>query len=200
MESTWMHENTIDLPLSYLRVRRFIDLLIIILALPVLLVLLALCCFFLFLFDKGPFFFTQERVGRNSKMFTLYKLRTMVVNCSADQLTSANDARVTAVGHFLRKYKLDELPQLLNVLKGDMSMIGPRPVPAQFYQRYLHAIPNYDLRHIVTPGITGLAQVKLGYTETMAGEMEKLQWDIQYIKSISFGQDLKILFQTFWPL
>jgi len=197
METQYIDLDANKIPSSYLRFRRFVDVSLIIIALPMIILLVALCGLFLFLFDKGPIFFSQERIGRNSKTFLVYKLRTMVANCSTNTLTAANDTRITAVGHFLRKYKLDELPQLFNVLKGDMSIIGPRPVPKQFYDRYVFSIPNYDLRHLIAPGITGLAQVKLGYTDTIAGEMEKLQFDIQYIQSISFKNDVRILLETF---
>ena len=129
-------------------------------------------------------------------MFKLYNFRTMYPDVDHVRLTSRADTRVTRLGKMLRKYRIDELPQLFNVLKGEMSLIGPRPVPESHYSLYLEKIPGYDLRHLIKPGITGLAQVRLGYTCTLEGESQKLKYDLDYMLRAGFLLDLHIIIQT----
>lgn len=160
-------------------------------------------------FDRsGPVFFVQERMGRLGRTFNLFKFRTMV---PAQGLTSEwimqNEARVTRFGAWLRRYRLDELPQLVNILKGDMNLVGPRPHPVGNSQiltmlaRNLGDlsgvdIPFYALRCIVRPGITGWAQVRYGYANDFAQELEKLRYDLYYVKHVSLCLDLRILLGT----
>lgn len=149
--------------------------------------------------SKGPVFFLQKRIGRGGKSFTCYKLRTMVVNPDADILqASKNDNRVTALGWFLRDSNLDEFPQFFNVLKGDMSMIGPRPHMYADCKKFSAVLPGYKFRNMVKPGLTGLAQIK-GYhgpTTTRNCILMRYHWDNYYIRHISFLLDIKIILHT----
>jgi exopolysaccharide biosynthesis polyprenyl glycosylphosphotransferase len=149
-------------------------------------------------FNRGPLFFKQKRVGRGGKEFTIIKLRSMVVDAEKGgaQMAKKNDARVTAFGKILRKYRFDELPQFWNVLIGEMSLIGPRPERKVYVDQLSDAIEFYNLRHMVKPGITGWAQVKYKYGENLEDSFEKLKYDLFYIKNRSLLMDFKILVNT----
>lgn len=149
--------------------------------------------------SPGPVFYRQERVGRRDKIFHCYKFRTMRKDAEAD--TGAtwaldNDPRITRVGKFLRMSRLDEIPQLWCVLKGDMHFVGPRPERPEFVEWLSKEIPYYKVRHVVRPGITGWAQVQYKYGNTLEDAREKLQYDLFYIKNASLGLDILIMFQT----
>lgn len=148
--------------------------------------------------NKGPLFYTQERVGKNSKPFKIIKLRTMVVNAEAEGVKWAekNDTRITAFGLFLRRSRLDEIPQFYNVLKGDMSVIGPRPERPFFINELSRIIPFYETRHIIKPGLTGWAQVKTRYGSSVDDSLTKLQYDLYYIKHRSVFLDFSIFIKT----
>ncbi|OZV67591.1 sugar transferase [Winogradskyella aurantia] len=148
--------------------------------------------------NKGPLFYSQERVGRNGKLFKILKLRTMVVNAEKDGVkwTQKNDKRITAFGKFLRNTRLDEIPQFYNVLKGEMSVIGPRPERPFFVKELSRIIPFYETRHIIKPGLTGWAQVKSRYGSTVEESLIKLQYDLYYIKHRSVFLDLSITIKT----
>ncbi|HET6464285.1 MAG TPA: TIGR03013 family XrtA/PEP-CTERM system glycosyltransferase [Nitrospiria bacterium] len=149
--------------------------------------------------SPGPVFFRQERVGEAEKIFTLLKFRSMRVDAEAATgpvWAQHQDSRTTAVGRFLRRTRLDELPQLINVLKGDMSFVGPRPERPFFVAVLLREIPYYAVRHTVKPGITGWAQIKYSYGASMEDALEKLQYDLFYIKNLSIWLDLTIIFET----
>lgn len=146
----------------------------------------------------GPILYRQERVGRRGRVFTLFKFRSMRQDAEANGAVWAltNDMRVTRVGSFIRKTRIDELPQLINVLKGDMSFVGPRPERPQFVAELTKAIPYYDLRHYVKPGITGWAQILYPYGASVSDAREKLQYDLYYLKNYSIFLDVNILLQT----
>ncbi|MGJ5640800.1 sugar transferase [Formosa sp. S-31] len=148
--------------------------------------------------NRGPLFYTQERVGRHGKPFNIVKFRTMVVNAEKNGAVWAckNDKRVTAFGRFLRCTRLDEFPQCINILKGHMSLIGPRPERPEFVKDLSETIPFYEARHMIKPGITGWAQIKVRYGETVADSLLKLQYDLYYIKHRGFFLDLNILVKT----
>jgi exopolysaccharide biosynthesis polyprenyl glycosylphosphotransferase len=147
--------------------------------------------------DGGPVLFKQLRIGEGGRPFTVYKLRTMRIGApSAAQWASADDPRVTPVGRFLRRTHLDELPQLINVLKGEMSVVGPRPEQPEFVERLEAWVPYYTRRHLVKPGITGWAQVRCGYAGSDVGSAWKLCHDLYYLKHRSLGLDLVILGET----
>ena len=150
------------------------------------------------LFDsKGPCIFVQDRVGLNKAIFRLYKFRTMKIGSEhGNKYTEENDSRITRIGKFLRRSRLDELPQLLNVLKGEMSLIGPRSEWTKCVSVYENLIPFYHLRHLIRPGITGWAQVLYNYGSSVEDAQEKLQYDIYYIKNHSLFLDIAIIFKT----
>ena len=147
---------------------------------------------------KEPVLYRQTRVGLNGRSFTLLKLRTMGTDAESQgiAMTLPDDPRVTRLGRLLRLSRIDELPQLINVLRGDMSLIGPRPERPEFVGYFNREIEGYGLRHQVKPGITGLAQVSYGYGEGLEGAAVKLYYDLSYIKGVSLGQDMAILLQT----
>jgi sugar transferase (PEP-CTERM system associated) len=149
--------------------------------------------------SPGPVLYRQKRVGLGGSTFFCYKFRTMRQNAEADKgatWATDDDPRITRVGHFLRSSRLDEIPQLWCVLKGDMGFIGPRPERPEFVQWLTEEVPYYPVRNVVRPGITGWAQVRYKYGNTLEDAKEKLQYDLFYIKNASIGLDLLIMFQT----
>ena len=144
-----------------------------------------------------PVLFVQPRVGEGGRVFNMYKFRTMRLNHEANIIaTSEGDTRVTPLGRLLRRTRLDELPQLWNILAGDMTLIGPRPEQPALVARYTQFIPNYDLRHLMKPGLTGWAQVRFGYAADVAETRSKLAYDLYYIENKSLALDLQILART----
>lgn len=148
--------------------------------------------------NRGPLFYSQERVGKNGKPFKIIKLRSMIVNAEAHgaKWAQVNDVRVTTFGKFLRRSRLDEIPQFINVLKGDMSIIGPRPERPFFVSELSRIIPFYETRHIVKPGLTGWAQVNTRYGSTVDDSLTKLQYDLYYIKHRGLFLDINIVVKT----
>jgi sugar transferase (PEP-CTERM system associated) len=148
--------------------------------------------------SPGPIFFRQVRVGLGGRNFTVYKFRTMRTDAEAAgaKWATKDDPRVTRIGRFMRKTRLDEVPQLWNVLRGDMGFVGPRPERPEFVPLLAEKIPYFDLRHMIRPGLTGWAQVRFGYGATMEQNREKLEFDLYYIKHMSLGLDLLIMFET----
>jgi lipopolysaccharide/colanic/teichoic acid biosynthesis glycosyltransferase len=149
--------------------------------------------------SPGPIFYTQERVGKNGCLFKIIKFRTMFRDAESQAgpvWAKKNDKRITTIGKFLRRTHIDELPQLINVIKGDMSIIGPRPERPFFVNKFKDNIPGYMERLSVKPGITGLAQCYYKYDETIRDVQKKLRYDMLYIKRICWMLDLKILFLT----
>ncbi len=148
--------------------------------------------------SSGPIFFRQTRVGMGGKNFFVYKFRSMFTNAEAGgaKWATKNDPRVTRWGMFMRKTRIDEIPQLWNVLKGDMGFVGPRPERPEFVPMLSEHMPFYYLRHLIRPGLTGWAQVRYGYGATLAEAREKLEYDLYYIKHASLGLDLLIMFET----
>jgi lipopolysaccharide/colanic/teichoic acid biosynthesis glycosyltransferase len=146
---------------------------------------------------RGPVFFSQTRVGQHGSLFTLYKFRTMEVGSESKGLyTVEGDPRVTRLGHWLRVTRLDELPQLWNVLRGEMSLIGPRAEWIKCVERYEKSIPYYHFRHLVRPGITGWAQVNYPYGASIEDTVEKLMFDLYYIRHFSLVLDATVILKT----
>ena len=149
--------------------------------------------------SPGPVFYSQERVGKDGKSFNILKFRSMRTDAEhnlAPQWASHNDPRITRMGSIIRKLRIDELPQFINILKGEMSFVGPRPERPFFVQLLTEKIPYYDLRHSVPPGVTGWAQVSYPYGATIEDAKNKLEYDLFYVKHASFAFDLAILFET----
>ena len=184
----------------YSAIKRLIDVVGVLLLAPVALPIILLVALAIRLDSPGPALFAQNRVGQRDRDFRIYKFRSMRVNTKSTRAkpreTADGDTRITRVGRFIRKARLDELPQLWNVLKGDMSLIGPRPEMREFIDRFYDRIPFYIYRHVVKPGITGWAQVSQGATNSLAEAEVKLQYDLYYIKHFSFWLDVLIVFKT----
>lgn len=164
-------------------------------ALPVMLITM-LC---IRLEDGGPVFYQQERIGRNGTPFNVLKFRSMRRDAERDGTPTwaqANDSRITRVGHWIRKLRIDELPQMLNVFRGEMSFVGPRPERGYFVEQFKTQVPYYNIRHSIKPGITGLAQVRYEYGASLDDAVKKLQYDLYYVKNNSLFLDLLILLET----
>ncbi|WP_316368247.1 sugar transferase [Candidatus Thiodiazotropha sp. CDECU1] len=172
------------------------SLLILALASPVMLTIMALI--WLSTYGRDPVFYRQLRVGYKGREFYVLKFRSMRVDAekSGPQMASVNDSRVTGIGRVIRSTRIDELPQLLNVLKGEMSLVGPRPERPEFVSGFQKQINGYALRHQVKPGITGWAQVRYPYGETVEDAANKLYYDLTYIRRSSLWLDILILMQT----
>jgi exopolysaccharide biosynthesis polyprenyl glycosylphosphotransferase len=148
--------------------------------------------------SKGPVLYKQERVGRFGKPFSIYKLRSMVADAEngTPELSSENDGRITKIGKFIRKTHLDEMPQFINVIRGDMSLVGPRPERKYYIEKIVKKAPHYTHLHKLRPGITSWGQVKYGYASNVTEMLERLPFDMMYLKNISIYIDFKILIYT----
>tara|TARA_R110002051_G_scaffold318644_1_gene401249 strand:- start:309 stop:1637 length:1329 start_codon:yes stop_codon:yes gene_type:complete len=181
--------------LIYARTKRLLDLAAVVVTLPLAIPFATLTALYIFLRDGAPVLFIQHRRGLTGRVFRMYKFRTMYQGTGGD-LTTVGDKRIIPGGRLIRKLRLDELPQLYNILIGDMSLIGPRPVAEYVARSSIKHEGKYALRNLVLPGITGWAQVTSGYAATTEEEIEKLAYDLYYIKHLSFDLDLQILFKT----
>lgn len=165
-------------------------------------VVFLICTPFVWLFNlflnRGPLFYTQKRVGLHGKEFKIYKFRSMVVDAekAGAKMATKNDARITPFGKILRAFRIDELPQIISVVKGDMQFIGPRPERKVFVNQLNDRVPFYAARHLIRPGITGWAQVKYKYGENLDDSIKKLEYDLYYIKNRSITLDIRIVFKT----
>ena len=180
-------------------IKRLIDVVFSLLALIMLSPIYLLVAIMIKMDSKGPVLFFQERLGLHNKPFRIVKFRTMVDGAEQDgkpQLSSDNDPRITKLGRIMRKYRIDELPQFWNVLKGDMSMVGPRPEREYYAKKILEREPSYSLIHKVRPGITSLGQVKFGYAKNVDEMIERLRYDLLYLDNMSIVNDFKIIAYT----
>lgn len=181
---------------KYLVLKRILDILLSIIALPIISIIIIVASLFIKLDTNGPVFFTQIRAGINGKPFTIIKLRSMIVDAEKDTgsvWAEKNDVRITKVGKILRKFRIDELPQFINVIAGDMSIIGPRPEKVDLTEEFNILYPGFKNRLQVKPGITGLAQINGGYDVMPA---EKMKFDLEYIENVSLLMDIKIIIRT----
>lgn len=174
-------------------VKRAFDLVLVFFALPFAFPLTIIGIILTLLSSKGGAFFSQERVGRKGKPFKIYKIRTMVINNGG--FTQANDSRITPIGKILRFTKIDELPQLYNVLIGDMSIIGPRPEIPEYVEKCAEQMSFFKLRHMINPGVTGWAQIHIPKA-TPEDNIKKLEYDLYYIKRYSLSLDIRIVLRT----
>lgn len=153
--------------------------------------------------SKGPAIFRQERIGRGGKAFTLYKFRSMKVTSESDgkpALCQHGDARLTKVGKFIREHHLDELPQLWNVAKGDMSFVGPRPERQYYIDKIMEVNPEYERLYELRPGLFSYATLHNGYTDTLEKMLKRLEYDLEYLENRTMAMDTKIIFQTVWSI
>ena len=178
--------------------KRMFDIFVSLLLLPVLLTISIILLFFNYFFNSGSLFFIQDRMGKNCDVFSAIKFRTMTpikeIKRKYDDPIEIN--RITSLGKILRKIRIDELPQILNVLKGEMSMIGPRPDYYIHALEFLKNIEGYRERHIIRPGITGLSQIRLGYIEGVEATKKKVAIDNYYIQNVGYIIELKIIINT----
>ena len=179
--------------------QRLVAIVVSLLLLLIMLPFIPLIALIVKLTSPGPAFYSQKRVGKNGVVFNCYKFRTMRADAEADSgptWASDSDPRITSIGHFLRAVRLDEIPQLWNVLRGDMNFVGPRPERPEFETSLANEIPYYYLRRVIRPGITGWAQINCGYGASVEQSKEKMRYDLYYIKNMSLTLDLLITFQT----
>ncbi|WP_299052948.1 exopolysaccharide biosynthesis polyprenyl glycosylphosphotransferase [uncultured Polaribacter sp.] len=183
----------------YLFILRTLDLVSSLFGLSVMLLVTPIVFICNLFFNKGPLFYTQKRMGMSGELFTIYKFRTMVPNAENGTAiwASKNDVRITYFGKFLRDTRIDELPQFFNIIKGDMSIIGPRPERPEFVKELAKEIPFYTIRNIIRPGLTGWAQVNYPYANSVEEQEIKLRYDLYYIKERTTFLDFKILIKTF---
>ncbi|MBS9404056.1 exopolysaccharide biosynthesis polyprenyl glycosylphosphotransferase [Halomonas sp. TRM85114] len=182
---------------GYELLKRLLDVVGVVLLMPLLLPIMGVTALAIRLESPGPAVFTQERMGLHCRPFTVYKFRSMYTDHQGTGFTQeGHDPRITRVGRVIRKYRIDELPQVFNVLKGDMSLIGPRPESMDLSQWYRNDVPYFHYRHVVRPGISGWAQVEQGYAAEVDGMTRKLEYDYYYIKHFSFWLDVLITIRT----
>jgi exopolysaccharide biosynthesis polyprenyl glycosylphosphotransferase len=187
----------------YVKTKRFLDTLAVVIAAPLALLLGVIIALAIRVDSHGPIIFKQRRVGLEGRPFTLYKFRTMWADNDGEdkaRFAAKGDDRLTRVGRFLRLIRVDELPQLWNVFRGDLSLVGPRPEQGPFVDRFSETIPFYTHRHLVRPGLTGWAQVNFGYADGYADTIEKLSYDLYYVKHVGIWLDLEVLGRTVWTI
>ena len=200
METISLNEfGDITVPKFYIELKRVIDISITLLLLPLILVVSAFVALAIKIDSPGPILFSQNRIGYKNKLFLMFKFRSMrsAPNEDDPEFAPQADKRITRIGRILRRNRLDEVPQFWNVLKGEMSIVGPRPEQSQFVDRFSKTIPFYDLRHTVRPGITGWAQVMTGYASNEDQTRTKLEYDFFYIKHLNIWVDMLVLIRTF---
>jgi lipopolysaccharide/colanic/teichoic acid biosynthesis glycosyltransferase len=179
--------------------KRVLDIIFSILVLPIALPLMAIGALLIFLSDGGFFLFTQERIGKGGLPFSMIKIRTLRKGFQAEQSKQHSDADILKVGRLLRQFRIDELPQIWNILVGEMSWVGPRPEIKYYFEHYCGIEPNFYKRQSCKPGITGLAQLK-DPDATPDHSLEKLPHDLEYIKKASFWMDIRILVQSLFSV
>tara|TARA_B100000902_G_C27294227_1_gene908960 strand:- start:1634 stop:2248 length:615 start_codon:yes stop_codon:yes gene_type:complete len=181
------------------KLKRFLDLSMVVgglifpLLWPLWIVVIFIIPLLIWIEDRGPIFYSQERIGKDKKIFRVYKFRTMIPN--AESITGAvwstkNDPRITKIGHLLRKTALDEIPQLLNIIKGEMSFVGPRAERPELHNKFIENLPEFDKRLVVTPGLSGLAQISGSYDLEPS---QKIKYDLEYIEKMSLIFDIRII-------
>lgn len=200
LQPSWLiFSDGFNQSMSRIFIKRAFDILVSILMLMLTLPVMLLTALYIRAEDGGPVFYRQQRVGHHGKLFWILKFRSMKSNAEADgkaRWAAEGDTRITKVGHFIRRVRIDELPQIFNVLKGDMSFVGPRPERPQFVLELNAKVPFYDTRHTIKPGITGFAQVRYPYGASLEDAVEKLHYDLYYVKNNSLFLDVLILIDT----
>ncbi len=198
-DDLWFLQNMSRGPYSvYHKLKRFFDLFVALIFLPLIMFFCLLTAFLVIITSRGPVIYKQIRVGLGNKNFTIYKFRSMRVDAEKNGAVwaSTKDPRLTVVGDFIRRFRLDELPQIFNIIKGDMSFIGPRPERPEFVKHLVRDIPHYNLRHLIKPGLSGWAQVKYRYGASKEDSVVKLMYDLFYVKNVSPILDVRIALKT----
>lgn len=199
IDELWFFDHfAADRKIAYETLKRIVDILVAAIILPLSVLTGILIVFSIKLGDRGPIFYAQRRVGRHGQVFVMYKFRTMRSDAEKGgaQWTVENDPRVTRLGRFLRKARLDELPQLINVFKGEMSFVGPRAERPEFHEILKKEIPFYERRYLIKPGLTGWAQINYTYGSSVEDTQVKLAYDLYYLKNRSFIFDLGVILKT----
>ena len=198
----WQMTSTLQRVRNWLWGKRLFDLSAVVVTLPLWIVLATAVAVAVRMSSPGPVLFRQTRVGRGGRPFTIYKFRTMRSDAEAagPRFAEVDDPRLVRGGGVLRRYRLDEIPQLWNVLIGDMSLVGPRAEQAPFVEEFSREIPFYSLRHLLRPGVTGWAQINAAYAADLEGTVRKLAYDLYYIKHVSPILDLRILWSSVWTV
>lgn len=198
----WQMTTTLHQVRNWLWGKRLFDLAAVVLTSPVWALVAAVVAVVVKASSPGPVLFRQVRVGRGGRPFTIYKFRTMRSDAEADgpRFAEVDDPRLVRGGGWLRRYRLDEIPQLWNVLIGDMSLVGPRAEQAPFVEEFSREIPFYSLRHLLRPGVTGWAQINAAYAADLEGTVRKLTYDLYYIKHVSPILDLRVLWASVWTV
>jgi lipopolysaccharide/colanic/teichoic acid biosynthesis glycosyltransferase len=195
LEEGWFIEHVVTRRPVYDQTKRLIDFVLSIVLFTALLPLSALIAILVKITSAGPIIYAQKRTGKNDRPFTLYKFRSMAHEAGGAYWTEDNDVRITSFGKILRRSHLDELPQLWNIARGDISFTGPRPERVELAEKY-RAFPYYNIRHVVTPGLTGWAQINYKSSASLEEGREKLKYDIYYVKNRSFFLDIAIILKT----
>lgn len=177
--------------------KRTVDIVTSLFLLPIVVAVCTIALILNLFLNRGKLFYSQERIGKNNIVFRMYKLRTMQGSTENTRFATDEKSRITPLGKFMRDIHVDELPQVINVLFGDMSLIGPRPEQLEFFQNYAISINGFSQRQSVRPGISGLAQIQYGYTDSFVGAKCKLKWDLEYIRKQGFALETKIYLRTF---
>lgn len=199
IDKTWFLENLLEInKQTFEKFKRVVDIILsIILFIPCIIVypFVALA---IKINSKGPVFYKQKRIGKNGKVFEILKFRSMIADAEKNgaEWAKENDKRITIIGNILRKTRIDELPQIWNVLRGDLSFVGPRPERPEFVQKLEKQIPHYSMRHLVRPGLSGWAQINFPYGASVEDAMGKMQYDLYYIKNRSFLLEISIMLKT----
>ena len=195
--NTWMLEKQVVKVVNDSKIKRTFDFLLSLIGILIFSPLFLITSVAILIEDGFPIFFTLNKVGKDHKIFKMYKFRSMVKDAEKNGVVwvNKNPSKVTKVGRFLRATAMDELPQLFSILKGDMSFVGPRPYRVSFEEQFSKEIENYSLRHLVRPGLTGLAQV---YGKKYMSPKQRLRFDLLYIKKRSFCMDLKLILISGW--
>ena len=192
----------LELPDKVVALKRFMDIIASFIGLVICLPVMAVLSCAIKIQSSGPVIYSQERIGFRKRPFMLFKLRSMRMDaaCAGPSLTVTNDERVTPVGRFMRKYRLDEIPNLWNVMKGEMSIVGPRPERQYYIDQIIKQAPHYTLIHQVRPGLTSWGMVKYGYACDVSGMVERLKYDILYLRNMSLSLDLRIIYHTLFTV
>ncbi len=193
----YRYENVIELKkFGYQKYKRALEFLLIVMLSPFILFLGGVTYLLVKLESRGPALIKQKRMGWNTKTFLMYKFRSMTETHNEDNDNFYSSDKITPIGRFIRKHRFDELPQIWNVIKGDMSLIGPRPDILSYFNQCVNSIPNYAKRYTIKPGITGWAQIHYGHCFDVDGARVRLKYDIDYINNMSFFKDLVIIYKT----